>query len=136
MDWLARELLTGFQKLLCLGLERTPATDLIEGTVMTWHEALTISRKWEAQRDQPRIRKAFVTLAASRTSWPAIPHFLDALPPVEQGQLGYDVKPVSRAEAESRMAEIMETLRTSETSDDEQELDRKTLAAGGGCDGN
>lgn len=47
-----------------------------------------------------------------------------------------EAKPASRAEAESRMAEIMETLRTSETSDDEQELDRKTLAAGGGCDGN
>ena len=81
MDWLATELLTGFQKLLCLGLERTPATDLIGGTVMAWREALTAGRVWDADRDRDRIRRAFVTLALTRESWPAPKHFLDALPP-------------------------------------------------------
>ena len=60
MDWLTRELMTGFQKLLCLGLDRTPASDLIEGTVMAWAEAITAGRAWDQERDAPRIRAAFV----------------------------------------------------------------------------
>jgi hypothetical protein len=56
MDWLAHELLTGFQKLLCLGLDRTPATDLIDGTVMAWHEAITTGRTFDQRRDTNRIR--------------------------------------------------------------------------------
>ncbi len=78
MDWLATELLLGLQKLLCLGLDRTPATDLFEGTVMTWHEVITNGLEWKEQRDVPRIRAAFTTLAATRESWPQPKHFLDA----------------------------------------------------------
>lgn len=110
MDWLAHELLTGFQKLLCLGLDRTPAEAVIDGTVLAWHEAITVGRSWEQARDTPRIRAAFVTLANTRESWPAPRHFLDALPRMEQAALRYEVKPLSPAEAEARMAELRRML--------------------------
>lgn len=98
------------QKLFCLGLERTPAAEVIPGTAQAWHEALTGGRKWDEARDTPRIRAAFRTLAATRDSWPAPRHFLDALPRVEQAGIGYEVKPASRAEAEAAMAKIRDML--------------------------
>lgn len=110
MDWLTRELMTGLQKLLCLGLDRTPATDLFDGTVLAWHEAITTGRDWDHARDAGRIRAAFVTLAQTRETWPQPRHFLDALPRVEQKALSYEVKPLSREEADKRLAEIRAVL--------------------------
>lgn len=96
--------------MLCLGLDRTPATDLIEGTVLAWHEAITVGREWARERDAPRIRAAFVSLATTRETWPQPRHFLDALPRVEQKAIAYEVKPVSKEEADRRMAEIRAVL--------------------------
>lgn len=80
MDWLKTELLTGFQKLLCLGLERTPAAEIIPGTVEAWFEVLTDRRAWDQERDTPRIREAFRTLARTRRFWPVPVDFTEALP--------------------------------------------------------
>lgn len=110
MDWLTRELMTGFQKLLCLGLDRTPATDLIDGTVMAWQEAITNGRTFEQQRDTGRIRAAFVTLATTRESWPQPKHFLDALPRMEQAALAYETKPATPEQAAAALARIREML--------------------------
>jgi hypothetical protein len=110
MDWLAIEILTGIQKLLCLGLDRTPATDLIDGTVMAWHEAITTGRAFDKDRDAGRIRAAFVTLASTRETWPTPKHFLDALPRVEQAALSYEVKPASPEQAAAALAKIREML--------------------------
>lgn len=73
--------MTGFQKLLCLSLERQPAVDLLPGTVMAWAEVIRTGRAFDEALDAPRFRKAFVTLASTRRSWPAPADFLDALPP-------------------------------------------------------
>lgn len=97
--WLHDEILDGLSKLLCLSLERTPASDLIEGTAAMWVETLADGMKWERERDAPRIRKAFATLAKTRTTWPAPLHFREALPAIEQKAIGYEVKPVSREES-------------------------------------
>jgi hypothetical protein len=51
---------------------------------MAWHEAVTSRRSWDQARDTPRIRQAFVTLAATRRQWPAPADFVDALPPAPQ----------------------------------------------------
>ena len=51
---------------------------------MAWHEALTARRQWDRDRDAPRVRQAFVTLAATRRQWPAPADFLDAMPPAPQ----------------------------------------------------
>jgi hypothetical protein len=88
----------------------TPSYDVIDVTVGTWLEAVTIGREWEETRDAPRIRQAFVTLANSRESWPAPKHFLDALPRVEQRAMGYEVKPLTPEQADARMAHIRAML--------------------------
>lgn len=106
MNWLLTELMTGLQKLLCLGLDRTPATDLFDGTVMAWHEAITTGRKWDEARDAGRIRAAFVTMAQTRESWPQPRHFLDAIPRMEQTAIGYEVKPATPEQAADALRKI------------------------------
>lgn len=64
-----------------------------------WMATLTRGRAWDQARDTARIREAFVTLGETRTTWPAPVHFLEALPPVEQKALDYEIKPVSPQEA-------------------------------------
>lgn len=83
MDWFLDEILAGFQRLACLALERQPAAEVIRGTALAWVEALTHGRRWDQGRDAPRIREAFRTLAATRTSWPAPLHLIEALPRLE-----------------------------------------------------
>jgi hypothetical protein len=109
-EWLLDLIAEGMQKLFCLGLERTPAAEVIPGTAQAWHEALTAGRKWSEARDTARIRAAFVTLAATRETWPAPRQFLDALPRVEQTAIGYEVKPATRAEAEAAIARCRRLL--------------------------
>lgn len=104
--------MTGFQKLLCLSLERTPATDLIDGTVMAWQEAVTDGRTWEQGRDAARIAQAFVTMGRTRRTWPAPADFLDALPRVEQAAIAYEVKPASPEQAKAALAKIRAMLAT------------------------
>lgn len=87
-EWLQDELITGFQKLYCLGLNRTPAAEILPGTARAWVETLTTRLEWERERDAPRIRRAFVELAGTRRDWPLPQDFLDALrPPEDQPRL-------------------------------------------------
>ena len=92
------------QKLYLLSLDHTPAAELLAGTAQAWHEAITADRAYDEARDAPRFRAAFLTLAQTRTNWPAPRHFLDALPRVERAALGYEVKPASREEAAAAIA--------------------------------
>ena len=108
--WLHDEILDGLSQLLCLSLERTPAADLIAGTAAMWVKTLSAGMAWERERDTPRIRQAFVTLAQTRTHWPAPLHFREALPEVEVKALGYDVKPVSREESLAILARLQREL--------------------------
>lgn len=110
MDWYTSEIIDGLTKLLSLSLDRAPASDLVQITAATWIDATTSDRAWDRDRDLPRIRAAFSTLARSRESWPTPRHFLDALPRVEQKALPYEVKPLPKEEAEKRMADIRAVL--------------------------
>lgn len=79
--------MTGFQKLYCLGLERTPAAEILPGTAGVWVETLADRFSWDRERDTARIRRAFVVLAGSRRNWPVPQDFMDALPPTTQAAL-------------------------------------------------
>lgn len=102
--------MTGFQKLLCLGLDRTPATDLIDGTVLAWSEVMQQGNVWDQQRDTARIRAAFVTLAGTRTTWPAPRDFLAALP-ASVPQKALPSKPSDPERAKRIIAELAKELR-------------------------
>lgn len=84
MQWMKEEIERGFQQLLCLGLERQPALDILAGTVLAWMTAITHNRVWDQHLDAPRFSEAFRTMMVSRTSWPAPKDFLEALPPRPQ----------------------------------------------------
>jgi hypothetical protein len=150
MDWYADEILDGLTKLMSLGLDRTPAADLVQITAATWIDATTSGHEWDQRRDTPRIRAAFSTLQRTRESWPAPRHFLDAMPRIEQRAIGYEVKPLTKEQADERVAEIKRLLAEPRSEDPrplrgpqfqttpeqrnaaERELmDRKTAAAGG-----
>lgn len=106
MDWLTREITTGFQKLLCLSLDRTPATDLIQGTVAAWVEAITTGRLWDETRDGPRIREAFSILIRTRRTWPSPADFFDALPKYREELKALPRKPADPA----KVQEIIDAL--------------------------
>lgn len=53
---------------------------------MAWVEALNCNRVWDQDRDAPRFREAFRTLAANSTRWPAPVDFVAALPAYEPKQ--------------------------------------------------
>jgi hypothetical protein len=109
--WILSEIMDGLSKLLCLGLDRTPASDMIEGTAMMWVESLSDGRVWDQQLDAPRFRKAFVILARTRTSWPAPVHFLEAIPPREQLALTKQPIPADPERAAAAIAEVERMLR-------------------------
>lgn len=86
-DWVMDEILTGLQKLVCLGLDRQPAGELLQLTAGTWHEVITHNRVFNQAQDQPRFRDAFATLMGECTQWPTPRQFLDCLPaPIQEKQ--------------------------------------------------
>ena len=111
MDWLTREITTGFQKLLCLSLDRTPATDLIHGTVAAWVEALTANRTWDQAKDVDRVRQAFITLAQTRRTWPVPADFFDSLPRYQEQVKALPSKPADPELVKRVMDELADFLR-------------------------
>lgn len=75
------EILTGLQKLVCLGLNRQPAGELLQATAGTWHEVITHKRVFDQAQDRERFRNAFALLMSECTEWPSPRQFLDCLPP-------------------------------------------------------
>src|SRR6478609_10345276 len=84
MDWIAREILTGFQNLASLSLDRQPALDVLPMTVKVWTGVICDGREFVEALDAPRFRRAFRTLAG-QANWPRPNEFLAALP--ERSQL-------------------------------------------------
>lgn len=108
-DWLLNEILTGMQKLLTLSLDRTPAMDLITGTAMTWHEAMTYRRVWDQDRDAARIRDGFSRLALNAKRWPTVDDLITAMPsPPTQWRLPAPTNiPVTREGKARRLAALL-----------------------------
>lgn len=108
--WIQDEIVAGFQKLACLGLDRTPPAELMPGTVMVWMEAITYNRGFHESADRTRFRTAFTRLMDNRTAWPAPVDFLNALPPREE-YAALPSKPADPARAAAAIAEIEKLLR-------------------------
>lgn len=95
---------------------------MIVGTAAMWVAALTDGVHWDQERDTPRIRKAFVTLAQTRTHWPAPLHFREALPPSKQLRLpGRGERPVDPPE----LVEAMEAVKRGDPIQQARELTSK-----------
>lgn len=98
-----------------MGLDRTPAADLVQITAATWIEATTANTHWERERDTPRIRQAFATLARTREQWPAPRHFMDAVPRIELKAIARQYRPASPEVVAQARAEMEAWLREMET---------------------
>lgn len=108
MDWVRNEMITGIQRLLCLGLEGQPAAEVIPGTVAAWCEAFDRGRLAEVDRDIPRMREAFSALLARSRRWPAPVEFIEALPRlVDRAQ---PALPITAEEQERRAAAAREAI--------------------------
>lgn len=94
-----------------MGLERTPAAEILPGTAEAWCAAVSHGRVFDRALDAERIRAAFVTLASTRTSWPAPAHFVDALPPRKQLALTKQPIPADPERAAAAIAEVERLLK-------------------------
>ena len=81
---------------------------------MAWTEAVTHGKAFDEQLDADRFRKAFVTMAATRTTWPAPADFIAALPAREQLALAKQTIKADPARAAAACAEIAEAFRVSD----------------------
>ena len=107
MDWFRNEVITGIQKLACLGLERQPAAEVLPATVTVWLEVL--GSHWDQETDTPRIRAAFSTLVRTATAWPTPQKLIDALPAREELP-ALPAKVVSDEVAQQNIAKIRAML--------------------------
>lgn len=82
--WIKQEISEGLMRLMCLGLERTPAAEVIQLTAAVWLEAITEGREFDQQLDAPRFRRAFAVLCRDCRQWPLPSSLLEAMPPREQ----------------------------------------------------
>lgn len=83
-DWLHDEILSGIQALLALRLKGSPSMETIPATANMWVTAIkTRPIAWDKKLDTPRIRKAFVDLAATAENWPSPAAFISKLQPRE-----------------------------------------------------
>ena len=109
-DWLEVEILAGLQRLACLSLDRTPAAEMLPGTAQAWIEALTDGRTWDRERDEQRVRRAFVVLSKTVRRWPAPVEFVEALPRPEQLALAKQPIPADPQRAAAAIAEVTAML--------------------------
>lgn len=81
--WLKREISSGLQALVALGLRNQPAAEVLPLTADIWLRAIrrgNIGCDIE-QIDAPRIREAFDRLFPDLVEWPAPKLLLDRIPP-------------------------------------------------------
>ncbi len=79
--------------------------DVLPATVEVWRGAVVERSVFDEHLDAERFRKAFVTLARVRTTWPAPRDFLEALP--ARGQLALTKQPI-KADPERAAAALAE----------------------------
>lgn len=100
-EWLRNSILRGIQGLMMLRLQFAPAEDTIASLANAWLAVLmSLPHTWDQERDQPRIQRAFLTIAANCERWPAPKNFIDALPALPE--LNKLTAPATHHTAESR----------------------------------
>jgi hypothetical protein len=107
--WFGESILTGLQRLICLGLEGQPAMDLIPGTARAWRQVLWPGHAWIRERDEARFAQAFTNLMSNVRRWPVPAQFLEALPKFESAvpKLRKECNPEVRECAMRHIAELL-----------------------------
>ena len=82
--WFQTRIDTGLQRLYTLSLQGSPAADVLAFTAETWVSVLYPARRWEQERDLPRLTEAFRLLAGQVERWPTPKALLDCMPAVPE----------------------------------------------------
>jgi hypothetical protein len=77
--WFQLAIAQGLRSLLVLGLDRTPAAEVLPETIRVWTEDLWRGRGW-SESDLSRIEQAFWSLRKTSRIWPQMADFMEALP--------------------------------------------------------
>lgn len=79
---LQKAIVDGVTGLMVLRLRGSPAADTVPSTAKIWIAAIAARPiAWDEKLDLPRIRAAFVELAATCDHWPSPAEFMRVLPP-------------------------------------------------------
>lgn len=65
---------------MLLSLDRTPALDVIGGTVIAWCQTLWPEKAWDEEHDTQRILQGFHQLCRHCEQWPSPKRFLELMP--------------------------------------------------------
>ena len=80
-DWFHNTIVSGVQQLHVLSLQGTPAAETVTLTAQVWIDTLwNMPRSWDEDRDAPRLRDAFRSIAQRVDRWPAPKAVLDNMP--------------------------------------------------------
>ena len=80
-DWFHNTIVSGVQQLHVLSLQGTPAAETVVLTAQVWIDALwNTPRSWDEERDAPRLREAFRSIAQRVDRWPAPKAVLENMP--------------------------------------------------------
>jgi len=82
-QWFTAEVATGLQRLIAIGLQGTPASEVIGATAESWIAALWHSRQWQEQQ-APQLQQAFIRCCSQIERWPSPKQVLALLPPVAE----------------------------------------------------
>lgn len=83
--WFHNRVVSGLQFLMSLGLNGTPAAEVVRLTATSWITALWEGGPaWDEQADNARLERAFMALAVKAERWPAPRQLLDHMPPRPQ----------------------------------------------------
>lgn len=107
--WMQREIATGLAELVVLGLESTPASELVRATAMVWCKAVSSRGEWDEAADAPRFRTAFTRLARESRRWPSPADFLGMLPARET--LRALTRQIDHEACQRALADVFEKMR-------------------------
>ena len=80
-DWFHNTIVSGVQQLHVLSLQGTPAAETVVLTAQVWIDTLwNTPRSWDEERDTPRLREAFRSIAQRVDRWPAPKAVLENMP--------------------------------------------------------
>lgn len=107
-DWFHNRVVSGLQFLMSLGLNGTPAAEVVRLTATAWITALWEGGPaWDEQADNARLERAFMALAVKAERWPAPRALLDHLPPrAQQPRLPPPPRQGPSPEVRARLAQL------------------------------
>lgn len=131
--WFHNAVVDGMQLLASMALEGAPAAEVLPITTLGWIEVLWARGAWQEQRDLPRLRAGFVSLAGAVQRWPAPRMLHDHLPPAEQAPALAPPVPARSPERSAQLASLRRRLADRLTSTPHARAVRPDSLIGGDC---